>query len=144
VKEPIQQFRKTVYQLLNGNVTFEGNVISVVDGFIPSFENSHYIMISDATSSQIGNKTKHLHTGTLTIQVVTRQEGGQGKRAADLIADQVLEIIIGDPFERPFNENDDFGYTTLSLNQSAYQQEQDEQYFIITKILNFNFSIYQK
>jgi hypothetical protein len=144
VKEPIQGLRKKVYQLLNGYVCFEGNIVSVVDGFIPSSENSHFIMITDATASQIGNKTSHLHTGTLTIQVVTRQEGGQGKRAADLIADQILDLLIGDPTDRPLGEDNDHGYTPLTLAQAAYQQEVDEQYFIITKILNFNFSIYQK
>jgi hypothetical protein len=94
---PAPHIRKAFYSLLNGAVSYEGAVVSVIEGEDISLEANRIVIGEDNLTS--GQSDKHSFSGNYTqlIEVVTERTGSNPTKHADTIANQVMNLVQPSP-----------------------------------------------
>ena len=135
-----QELTEAVFNLLSGNVTYDGNVIPVYS-FTTNVSDDYTILIHPIEASSGANcRNDRSYEYNLQLEVVTRFKQNAGSQRPDnLITAQVIELI----------ESNDFEVTTLVktaikvLQATVRQVDSDNQYVYFRNIIRYNIQLTQ-
>lgn len=99
MKDTMKPFRRAVYDCLNGQITYKGSIVKVMDekvftGQIPSV----YILLStqreqDVTEQDCGWQTR----SSIDVIIITKTESEVSKDAVDNISNTMLQLVLNLP-----------------------------------------------
>ena len=120
MKDPGLLLQTEYFRLLNGQVTYAGNVVAVYDT-VPANESFPYIQIGDKTDSNFSNKTTQGNEVTQGLTIVDRFQASTGGRNSTYsISSNVMEILTARP--NPFAV-EELNVITSTLDNSLTRQE---------------------
>ena len=120
MKDPGLLLQTEYFRLLNGQVTYAGNVVAVYDT-VPANESFPYIQIGDKTDSNFSNKTTQGNEVTQGLTIVDRfQTSTGGRNSTYSISSNVMEILTARP--NPFAV-EELNVITSTLDNSLTRQE---------------------
>lgn len=96
MKNCFYQYRKGLYDLINGNVTYSSTVVPVYE-FAPSTIDTPYIIIGNMNSDRAEDDDYYSQTVTTDLIVVTSYKGDIGKfgsKQANEIIGQIMGLLI--------------------------------------------------
>lgn len=134
--------RTAYFTALDGQITFNSNVVPVFDAYaLPDGVSYPYILLSSQTSNQLNIKRKKRYNTSILIDIVTGSTDPIGRSDAEDIAEQVDSIV---------NPND---FVDIDLSAYGYQlgnttrdgdndlTDKNNIYYIYRKLLTYNFLI---
>jgi len=91
-----QYIRKAIFEALNNNITYDGNVVKVFNK-VPHGTSYPFIKIyGDSEKSEFKNQSKYISENLTKVEVVTRFRGQSGgELQAQTILDDALQLISG-------------------------------------------------
>lgn len=93
--DPVNKLRAGVYQSLNGQLTFEGITVPVVEDVAALEDNiDMYVLLSNQTAVDVSNFTKHQHECTLTLDIVHKTNFAVSRYGVDAVAQQIFDFIM--------------------------------------------------
>lgn len=144
MKDCFYQYRKGLYEALNGSITHDGSAVPVMEyaGFDQA---TPYIQILGMNAQPEDDHDTFSQVVTTDIQVITSHVGeidDFGSKQADTIMDDVMELLISmgvTDDDRDKNiEMDDFEDMGCSLVNLTYESSYDGNKLIINKILTIS------
>lgn len=132
--------RTAYYAALNGNVTFNSNVVPVFDAYaIPDSVTYPYILLSSQTSNQLNIKRCKRYNASILIDIVTGSTDPIGRSDAEDIAEQIEDIVNPDSFIDPDLSayNWQLGNTTREADNDI--SDKNNIYYIYRKLLTYSF-----
>src|SRR6478609_11074829 len=131
--------RSAYFTALNGNVTFNSNVVPVFDAYaVPDGVQYPYILLSSQTSNQLNIKRKKRYNASILIDIVTGSTDPIGRSDAEDIAEQVEDIINPDSFaDLNLNAN---GYDIGNTSRAGDNDLSDKNgiYYIFRKLITYD------
>ncbi len=134
--------RSAYFTALNGNVTFNSNIVPVFDAYaVPDGVNYPYILLSSQTSNQLQIKRCKRYNASILIDIVTGSTDPIGRSDAEDIAEQVDDILNPDT------------YIDIDLSSYNYQlgntirdgdndlTDKNGLYYIYRKLMTYSFLI---
>jgi len=134
--------RTAYFTALDGQITFDSNVVPVFDAYaVPDGVSYPYILLSSQTSNQLNIKRKKRYNASILIDIVTGSTDPIGRSDAEDIADQVDEIINPDTFKDL--DLSAYGYQLGNTTRDGDNDLTDKNniYYIYRKLLTYNFLI---
>jgi len=134
--------RTAYYSALDGNITFNSNVVPVFDAYaLPDGIPYPYILLSSQTSNQLSIKRCKRYNSSILIDIVTGSTDPIGRSDAEDIAEQIDAIINPDTFEDI--DLSSYGYQCGNTNRDNDNDLTDKNnlYYIYRKLLTYNFLI---
>ncbi len=120
MKDPGLLLQTEYFRLLNGQVSYAGNIVPVYDT-VPDNESFPYIQIGDKTDSDFSNKTTQGNELTQGLTIVDRFQASTGGRNSTYsISSNVMEILTARP--NPFAV-EELNVVTSTLDNSLTRQE---------------------
>lgn len=108
------------YRILNGQITYAGNVVPVYDT-VPANATYPYIQIGDKTDIDFSNKSTQGNEVTQGISVVDRfQASTGGRNSTYFISNEIMQILTARP--NPF-VIEGLNVITSTLDNSLTRQE---------------------
>src|SRR5688572_3807288 len=92
---PAPHIRQTIFTLLNGNVSYNGDVIPVYETEGKESEPIQ-IIIADYSDSDSSNKTTFGSTGSQVLEIVSEQPKAT-KKTVDEVGELVLALLHSQP-----------------------------------------------
>lgn len=119
-----QPLRTALYQLLNGQLTYEATDVPVFDGKVKKgSDNNYYVLIGNTSSidnSTFGNWSRKMQT---IVDIVTKTTDTATTDIADNIAGQVLALLMPDPSSNGLSQGN-FQYLNVFLVADRYLELQ--------------------
>src|SRR6056297_3564181 len=144
MKDCFYQYRKGLYEALNGNVIYGGSAVPVME-YAGWEQETPFIQILNMSSTPEDDDTTHSQIVTTDIHVVTSHQGeidDFGSKQSDTIMNDVMELLISmgvTAADRALNiDMDDFEDMGCSLVSLTYQSSYDDSKLIITKVLTIS------
>jgi len=134
--------RTAYYSALDGNITFNSNIVPVFDAYaLPDGVPYPYILLSSQTSNQLSIKRCKRYNSSILIDIVTGSTDPIGRSDAEDIAEQVDAIINPDTFIDI--DLSIYGYQLGNTNRDNDNDLTDKNnlYYIYRKLLTYNFLI---
>lgn len=131
--------RTAYFNALDGNVTFNSNIVPVFDAFaIPDGVTYPYILLSSQTSNQLLIKRCKRYNTSILIDIVTGSTDPIGRSDSEDIAEQIENIINPDTFIDL--DLSAYGYQLGNTNRSADNDLSDKNsiYYIFRKLLTYD------
>lgn len=131
--------RTGYFTALNGNVTFNSNIVPVFDAFaIPEGVSYPYILLSSQRSTQGNLKRCKRYNASILIDIVTGSSDPIGRSDAEDIAEQIEDIINPDSFE-DLNININ-GYDIGNTSRAGDNDLSDKNgiYYIFRKLITYD------
>ena len=123
VKKPL---RIAYWNLLQG-LEYNGSVIPVYDGNVPSDAPDNYLNLVNQSGTELPRKCTFFHNDHIMINVVTKFKSGFGNDAvSDDIASLVLERAIPAPGKSGADMGSDFKIVTTKLESDKKIKPVDE------------------
>ena len=143
MKDINKPVRLAFWNLLNGNLEYEGNNVPVSDEILTEDAN-YYVLLTNQTSTPDETKTSFDAEATMTVDIITKTYQSVTKDIADDIADQILTLLRPTPNTHalPTPANWQFlnlrktGDQYLSLNVTPTSS-------IIRRVMTFSFRVVQ-
>jgi len=132
--------RTAYYTALDGNITFNSNVVPVFDAFtVPDGVSYPYILLSSQTSNQLSIKRCKRYNASILIDVVTGSTDPIGRSDAEDIAEQIEDIVNPDNFVDP--DLSVYGYQIVNTTREGDNDISDKNniYYIYRKLLTYSF-----
>ena len=132
--------RTAYYTALDGQITFNSNVVPVFDAFaIPDGVTYPYILLSSQTSNQLRIKRCKRYNASILIDIVTGSTDPIGRSDAEDIAEQIENIVNPDTFLDP-----DLTAYNWQLGNTAREADNDLSdknniYYVFRKLLTYSF-----
>lgn len=138
--------RKAYNSALNGNVTFSGSAVPLVDGKLhENMREDVYIMFSTQSDTDKPNKNYFATEINLAVLIVNRKEATVQKSVVENISNQVLTIIIPTTTTHGLIIDAPFKITFVKRDNANTQGAKlDDGTFIIAKEINFRNRIIQQ
>jgi len=134
--------RTAYFTALDGNITFNSNVVPVFDAYaVPDDIQYPYILLSSQTSNQLSIKRCKRYNASILIDIVTGSTDPIGRSDAEDIAEQVDAIVNPDTFIDP--DLSAYGYQLGNTLRDGDNDLTDKNglYYIYRKLLTYNFLI---
>src|SRR6478609_8086583 len=134
--------RTAYFTALNGNITFNSNVVPIFDAYaVPDGVSYPYILLSSQTSNQLTIKRCKRYNTSIFIDIVTGSTDPIGRSDAEDIAEQVDAIINPDTFIDI--DLSAYGYQLGNTLRDGDNDLTDKNglYYIYRKLLTYNFLI---
>lgn len=131
--------RTAYFTALNGNVTFNSNVVPVFDAFaIPDGVTYPYILLSSQTSVQGNLKRCKRYNASILIDIVTGSADPIGRSDSEDIAEQVENIVNPDSFD-DLNVSP-YGYAIGNTSRAGDSDLSDKNgiYYIFRKLITYD------
>src|SRR6478609_8990114 len=131
--------RTAYFTALDGNITFNSNVVPVFDAYaVPDDIQYPYILLSSQTSNQLSIKRCKRYNASILIDIVTGSTDPIGRSDAEDIAEQVDAIINPDSFIDI--DLSGFGYQCGNTTREGDNDISDKNniYYIYRKLLTYN------
>ncbi len=132
--------RTAYFAALNGNVTFNSNVVPVFDAYaIPNDVVYPYILLSSQTSTQLRIKRCKRYNSSILIDIVTGSTDPIGRSDSEDIAEQVEDIVNPDTYEDL--DLSAYGYQlgNTFLDGDTDLTDKNNIYYIYRKLLTYSF-----
>lgn len=132
--------RTAYFTALNGNVTFNSNIVPVFDAYaIPDGVTYPYILLSSQTSNQLSIKRCKRYNASILIDIVTGSTDTIGRSDAEDIAEQIENIINPDTFTDP--DLSTYGYQLGNTTREGDNDISDKNniYYVYRKLLTYSF-----
>lgn len=129
MKDGIKFIRDSYFNLLEGNITYNGSVIPVYDEEADETGNDFYIIVSTLTDAYIPVKTKFFNEVTILIDVVTTfntkmysQTDPQPKmkEPCDVITGKILDLVLPSRNTTGIADNTDFQVIDVKKESSQH------------------------
>jgi hypothetical protein len=141
MKDCFYQYRKGLYEALNGNITYDGSAVPVME--YAGFEQATpYIQILNMNAAPETDHDTFSQIVTTDLQVVTSHQGeidDFGSKQSDTIMDDVMDLLISlgvtDDDRDKHIEMDDFEDMGCTLVNLSYETSYDGTKLIISKVL---------
>lgn len=130
--------RKAYTDALKGNVTYNGKTIPVYDR-VPNGASAPWIKFGSQTTIDDSEKDSYTTERLMTLEVHTAFIKGGGKKQADLISNQILQLIIG----QQLDGSPDFTFHEQRLESLDFVEDIAPDRYIYNKILIINNFIQQ-
>jgi len=131
--------RTAYFTALNGNITFNSNVVPVFDAYaVPDGVSYPYILLSSQTSIQGNLKRCKRYDASILIDIVTGSTDPIGRSDAEDIAEQIENIINPDSFaDLNVNAN---GYDIGNTSRAGDSDLSDKNgiYYIYRKLITYD------
>jgi len=134
--------RSAYFTALDGQITFNANVVPVFDAYaLPDDVSYPYILLSSQTSNQLNIKRKKRYNASILIDIVTGSTDLIGRSDAEDIAEQVDAIVNPDTFIDI--DLSAYGYQLGNTTRDGDNDLTDKNniYYIYRKLLTYNFLI---
>jgi len=134
--------RSAYFAALDGNITFNSNVVLIFDAYaLPDGVSYPYILLSSQTSNQLNIKRKKRYNASILIDIVTGSTDPIGRSDAEDIAEQVDAIVNPDTFVDI--DLSAYSYQLMNTNRDNDNDLTDKNniYYIYRKLLTYNFLI---
>lgn len=131
--------RTAYYTALNGNITFNSEVVPVYDAFaVPDGITYPYILLSSQTSNQLFIKRCKRYNTSILIDIVTGSTEPIGRSDSEDIAEQIEGIINPDTFTDL--DLSAYGYQLGNTNRGADNDLSDKNniYYVFRKLLTYD------
>jgi hypothetical protein len=95
MKEPAQYVRRGLYNVLNGNITYDSSNVPVYNT-VPVDASYPYIIIYSVTTNQIeDNRDNYIADVSTRLEVVTRfADGDGGQLQANEIINSITQLVV--------------------------------------------------
>lgn len=95
MKEPAQYVRRGLYNVLNGNITYDGSNVPIYNT-VPVNASYPYIVIYSVTTNQIeDNRDNYIADVSTRLEVVTRfADGDGGQLQANEIINSITQLVV--------------------------------------------------
>jgi len=131
--------RTAYFTALDGNITFNSNVVPVFDAYaIPDGVPYPYILLSSQTSNQGNLKRCKRYDASILIDIITGSTDPIGRGDAEDIAEQIEDIINPDSFaDLNLNAN---GYDIGNTSRAGDTDLSDKNgiYYIYRKLITYD------
>jgi len=142
-QDPDREFRKAIFNALDGNVTFNGNVVPVYDEFAADNAPNLFIVLGNQYGDDRRNYAKFVTGGVIIIDIVHFQNRAMTKDVVDAVSNSIKAILM--PGIATFGVTMDAGWSINNLYREAstYLSEQNNTKWILRKIERFRAEIQQ-
>ena len=95
MKDPAQYVRRGLYNVLNGNITYDGSNVPIYNT-VPVNATYPYIIIYSVTTNQIeDNRDNYIADVSTRLEVVTRfADGDGGQLQANQIINSISQLVV--------------------------------------------------
>ena len=133
MKDPDFVLRKAYTTALKGNVTYNGKTVPVYDR-VPNTAKAPWIKFGSMVTANDQDKDHYNSEVLFSLEIHTAFVKGGGKKQADLISNQVLQLIIG----QALDGTPDFVFHEQRLESKDFIEELAPDKYIYNKILIIN------
>ena len=133
MKDPDFQLRKAYVTALKGNVAINGKTVPVFDR-VPNSATAPWIKLGSMTTINDQDKDQYNTEVQFLLEVHTAFIKGGGKRDADNISNQVLQLII----DQPLDGGADFTFHEQKLESKDHVENIAPDRYIYNKLLIIN------
>lgn len=131
--------RTAYFTALNGNITFNSNVVPVFDAYaVPDGIPYPYILLSSQTSNQLTIKRCKRYNASILIDIVTGSTDLIGRSDAEDIAEQVEDIVNPDTFIDLDLSAYGFQLGNTTRDNDTDLTDKNNIYYIYRKLLTYN------
>lgn len=131
--------RTAYYTALNGQITFNGDVIPVFDAYaVPEGIKYHYILLSSQTSNQLRIKRCKRYNASILIDIVTGSTDPIGRSDAEDIAEQIDNIVSPDTFKDLDLSAYDYQICDTYRDNDTDLSDKNNIYYVFRKLLTYN------
>lgn len=91
-----QKLRKSYFQALNGNITYEGGVIPIVDEKLDANITTHdiYVLMQEQNETEVPNRTIPITDCDMNMRIVARLSDSGNKEVVENISNQILNLLF--------------------------------------------------
>jgi len=146
MKDPTFYIQSEFYRVLNGNLSYAGQSVSVSSLEQPANE-SGGLYVNFATSYLLPNKSKDKFRPAVRLQIdIVNQLLGDEltTEKVENISNQICQLIIPTPSTHAINGNSDWGIVKVDLYDARYLNLRNETNYIVRKYLVFEILTQQK
>lgn len=134
--------RSAYFTALNGNITFNSNVVPVFDAYaLPDGVSYPYILLSSQTSNQLQIKRCKRYNASILIDIVTGSTDPIGRSDAEDIAEQVDLILNPDSFVDIDLSAYNFQLGNTICDGDNDLTDKNGLYYIYRKLMTYSFLI---
>ena len=128
--------RKAIFTALNGNVSWEGAPVVIVDEKLDRFtEADLYILIDSQNELPVNVKTYFATTINLVLRVVNRRQSTNTKTIVENVSNQVLQLLKPSKTVNGISVEAPFYLSLFNVTDGVYQFEKLESGFQISKAI---------
>ena len=133
MKDPDFILRKAYTTALKGNITHNGKTVPIYDR-VPNDVKAPWIKIGSMVTANEQDKDHYNTQVLMSLEIHTAFVRGGGKKQADLISNQVLQLIVG----QPLDGTPDFNFHEQKLESKDFVEDISPDRYIYNKILIIN------
>lgn len=136
--------RKAYFDLLDGNLTLNGDPVPVYDEMNEDYEGEAYVILGTQIDTDRSNKHSFHAEHTMTIDIVTRFLTSARKYPSEVIAEQILGLVLPTPATTGLASPAGLQITAVRLGDSqSVPVEQFDQWKVVRKIMRFEHTCVQ-
>lgn len=143
--DPHKKVREAFYTVLNGNLSYDGENVPVVDDAVTLEDNvDMYVLLSSQTAVEVSNFTKYQHDCTITIDITHKTTYSVTKNGVDEVAQQIFDRISTGVTTNGLPISDVIQYVNLQKETDNYLEMELSSGAIIRRIVVFNLLVHEK
>lgn len=143
MKDINKPIRLAFWNLLNGNLDYEGVNVPVTDELLNTNSN-YYVLLTNQTATPDETKTSFDAEATMTIDIVTKTGKSVTKDIADDIANQILTLLRPSPALHGLIPPPDWQFLNLRKSDDRYMPASiTGTSSIVRRIMQFSFRVVQ-
>lgn len=136
--------RKSWYELLNGQLTYDGSPVPVFDEKVKKGQdNQHYVIVGNISSSSNDKFPGWSRKLSVILDIVTKTTDAVTKNIADDIAGQIFALAMPSITIMGLTAPSGFNYVNLFLDSDRYLDLQIGTSAIVRRILTFSITANQ-
>lgn len=140
MKDNSTELQTEFYDLLNGQITYDGNAVPVYDT-VPETPSYPYIQFGDKESNDFSTKDTFASTDSFQLSIVDRFPGITGSRAGiNSVANDLFGIIRVRPVPLDLTN---FTVIRCIVENDVFLRELSETYLYLRREIRFNLQIQQ-
>ena len=142
MKDVHQEYRKQVYETLNGAVSYNSTVVPVYTYMAEPTGDLYIVLGATSGTPSNNNKAKFLTSSVLTIDIVHFQTRGVSTAVVDDVYGQCMELLITAPFTPGFTLASPFKAANIEviMDDHIFEQGLDK---VVRKVFRLRCEIEQ-
>lgn len=143
MKNYVGELVKAYYQLLNGNITYEGEPVNVYNVAVDSTDRFHYIQLRPESETDASNKSSFVTSPVIIADILTLHDGGIDAEVVENIDNQMRELLFPTR-QGTIIDLDDYQVLNIRVESSSYLEGFNGTKHEHRKITRFSNRIVQK
>ncbi len=142
-KDAERVFRRAIFDALDGNVTYNGNVVPVYDEFASDNAPNLFIVLGNQYADDRRNFAKFVTGSVIVIDIVHHQNRAMTKDVVDDVAESIKGILMPSISGTGLTLEAGFSVNNLYRETSSYLSEQNNTKWVLRKIERYRANIQQ-